>query len=517
MRWSPDPVTVALAIAAGIGWLGFPGLLWDVAWHRTIGRDSFFSPPHLLMYSGVAANGLVAAWGALRRGPGVPGGFGLAGMGVLLAVGGATLDEYWHRYVAKDVNLWSPSHLVGLAGTMLIVLGLVLALAAHTRYAAPNGWRPARWLLPFFFADLVHKSMVALDHYTLDAGGRTPDFYLFLVALLQPAILVMAVRALGPGAATAVALVFTLEHAAILSVLLAAEMRVPTFSPIPILPALAVDLVMWASSLRPSDPHPHPHPLPGRERERQAISLAVALPAGLAFALLLVLQETAWMAGVVGRPWDLERVAAALPSVALAAAGSAWVGWALGGFVRSAAEGRPASEIFGGLRRRNAVLVGMLVLVTFGLLGSYRPSRAEPPAKVAALGLAADTAFDYRDAVFWPVLLPDDWKEPGVHRTYQEGIIDGRPFPLGPAWCAPDERALEADLARIRLVLTINGEAVGLDGFPAVRRRMRDGQHCQWIGLSATTPRPGLQELVYTIEDGSRASTVIVDLRIKEP
>jgi hypothetical protein len=46
---------------------------------------------------------------------------------------------------------------------------------------------------------------------------------------------------------------------------------------------------------------------------------------------------------------------------------------------------------------------------------------------------------------------------------------------------------------------------------------MRDGQHCQWIGLSATSPRPGLQELVYTIEDGSRASTVIVDLRIKEP
>jgi hypothetical protein len=143
----------------------------------------------------------------------------------------------------------------------------------------------------------------------------------------------------------------------------------------------------------------------------------VALPAGLAFALLLVLQETAWMAWVVGRPWDVARVVEAFPSVALAAAGSAWVGWALGGFVRSAAEDRPASEIFGGPRRHRAVVVGMAALVALGLVAAYRPSRAAPPAKVAALGLAADTGFDYRDAVFWPVLLPDDWKEPGVHRT----------------------------------------------------------------------------------------------------
>ena len=185
-------VTIALALALGAGWFGFPGLLWDVAWHRTIGRDSFFSPPHVLMYTAVGVNGLVSAWALFwgRRRHGAPAGLLLGGVGVLVAVAGAALDEWWHVNVGKDVNLWSPPHLVGLAGAVLIVLGLAFALAAHTRYSLePRRWVP-RVILLCAFADLVHKAMVALDHYTLDAWGRTPDFYPFLLALFLPAICV---------------------------------------------------------------------------------------------------------------------------------------------------------------------------------------------------------------------------------------------------------------------------------------------------------------------------------------
>jgi len=170
VRRAVDPVTLALALALGTGWLGFPGLLWDVAWHRTIGRDSFLSPPHVLMYTGVLVNGLVSAWAVVwGRRHGAPAGFRLGAAGFLLAVAGALLDEWWHAYVGKDVNLWSPPHLVGLAGTALIAVGLLFALAAHTRYGLAPRWRAPRALVVFGLADLVHKSMVALDHYTLDA------------------------------------------------------------------------------------------------------------------------------------------------------------------------------------------------------------------------------------------------------------------------------------------------------------------------------------------------------------
>ncbi len=37
------------------------GLLWDGAWHMTFGRDTFWSPPHLLLYTGVTLSLLLSA------------------------------------------------------------------------------------------------------------------------------------------------------------------------------------------------------------------------------------------------------------------------------------------------------------------------------------------------------------------------------------------------------------------------------------------------------------------------
>src|SRR5213596_4426535 len=417
------------------------------------------------MYTGVAVNGLVSAWAVFwgHRRYGAPSGLLAGGVGFLVAVAGAALDEWWHVKVGKDVNLWSPPHLVGLAGTALIAIGLVLAVAAHTRFAETPRRRLPRVILLLGFADLVHKAMVALDHYTLDAWGRTPDFYPFLLALFLPAIFMAATRALGPGAAAATAAIFTAEHVLILLALLAFGMRVPTFTPIPLLPALAIELAVAAL------------PVP-------STSGLAALFAGALFALVMYAQEAAWMAWAVGRPWELGRVALAFPGVLLTAVGSAWLGRVVGTVVASAAMGRPAGAAFGSPARARLTLALAAALGTVGIAAAYRPSRAEPPSTVAALGLAPDTSFDHRDAVFWEALLPDGWRAPGTHHTYQEAIVDGRGIPLGPAWCA------------------------------------RDGSICEWVGVAATTPRPGLQELSYTLErDSLPPSAIIVRLRVKEP
>src|SRR5882757_10717665 len=34
------------------------GILWDISWHRSIGRDKFLSPPHILVYLGAIFAGL---------------------------------------------------------------------------------------------------------------------------------------------------------------------------------------------------------------------------------------------------------------------------------------------------------------------------------------------------------------------------------------------------------------------------------------------------------------------------
>src|SRR5206468_13079544 len=43
-------VVIAVAIASGAA--GMVGVYLDTAWHRTVGRDSFFIPPHVFIYCG---------------------------------------------------------------------------------------------------------------------------------------------------------------------------------------------------------------------------------------------------------------------------------------------------------------------------------------------------------------------------------------------------------------------------------------------------------------------------------
>src|ERR1700690_2608119 len=37
------------------------GVHWDIAWHRSIGRDTFWSPPHVLIYLAAVGAGGIAA------------------------------------------------------------------------------------------------------------------------------------------------------------------------------------------------------------------------------------------------------------------------------------------------------------------------------------------------------------------------------------------------------------------------------------------------------------------------
>ena len=42
------------------------GVIWDISWHRTIGRDTFWTPAHMAIYLGGATAGLACGWLVLR-------------------------------------------------------------------------------------------------------------------------------------------------------------------------------------------------------------------------------------------------------------------------------------------------------------------------------------------------------------------------------------------------------------------------------------------------------------------
>jgi hypothetical protein len=42
------------------------GVLWDIAWHMTIGRDGLFSAPHDAIYFGAALAGVISGYQVLK-------------------------------------------------------------------------------------------------------------------------------------------------------------------------------------------------------------------------------------------------------------------------------------------------------------------------------------------------------------------------------------------------------------------------------------------------------------------
>ena len=42
------------------------GILWDISWHRTIGRDTFWTPAHMAIYLGGLLGGLTCGWLVFR-------------------------------------------------------------------------------------------------------------------------------------------------------------------------------------------------------------------------------------------------------------------------------------------------------------------------------------------------------------------------------------------------------------------------------------------------------------------
>jgi len=137
------------------------GLAWDIRWHGAVGRDTFWSPPHLLLYSGIAGAGLLCLAIVLRttrryrRGDAALGddntiavlvgfrsplGFAVAGFGLLTMLLAAPFDDYWHTLYGIDVALWAPFHMMGMVGGGIAGLGAIYAVAAEAARARTRGW-----------------------------------------------------------------------------------------------------------------------------------------------------------------------------------------------------------------------------------------------------------------------------------------------------------------------------------------------------------------------------------------
>jgi hypothetical protein len=135
------------------------GLHWDISWHRAIGRDTFWSPPHVLEQVAAAMAGLFCGWrviytsflgtdedraGAVRfwgifYGP--LGGW-VCIWGTIAMISSAPFDDWWHNAYGLDVEILTPPHVWLLLGMVTVQLGAMLMMLAEQNSGVASASAP---------------------------------------------------------------------------------------------------------------------------------------------------------------------------------------------------------------------------------------------------------------------------------------------------------------------------------------------------------------------------------------
>lgn len=196
----PAPISVSqssvsqssVARAQAIPWAAWAGLVssisiavglyWDISWHETIGRDTFWTPAHLLIQFGAVLAGLVCGGIILRttfssdpavkqtsvnvlgfRGP--MGAF-IAAWGGVAMITSAPFDDWWHNAYGLDVKIISPPHMLLAIGIAAIMWGAAITLASAMNSAEGAQRRSLQRMFLVLSGFLVLQGMILKLEYT---------------------------------------------------------------------------------------------------------------------------------------------------------------------------------------------------------------------------------------------------------------------------------------------------------------------------------------------------------------
>jgi len=372
IRFGPRSLPLpAIAAAAGATSIVI-GLLWDISWHRSIGRDTFWTPAHMAIYFG----GLLAAAGmaplilratageepergaSVRIGP-LRGPLGAWVMlwGAAAMVASAPFDNWWHDAYGLDVRVISPPHAVLAAGMIGVVAGAMLLTLSVQNGATALTVSASAALYAWASGVLITLAATFIVEYTFPLHQHGRLFYAVTGAVF-PLFLVASARASRLSFPAARAAAIYMGVVAVMDWVLPLFPAQPRLGPIyypitrmvpfcfPLLlvfPALAMDLIL------------------ARWKARSQALLAVALGAAFLAVFLLVQwpfasfqmtpasrnwfflgdrywsywfhPDTAWRYSFEGGPGD-GLTARGVAIAALLATVSAWAGLGAGSWMR---------------------------------------------------------------------------------------------------------------------------------------------------------------------------------------
>lgn len=233
MDLAASPVAAVPEVRAGTaaragGWIvllgtaiSTVGLSWDIEWHVDVGPDTFFTLPHLFLYSGSAISGVASlavvllatsAQRAGRRWPRWAGGVGVrvfggafhAPLGYLISGVGAAafllyglMDLWWHSIYGFDAVLNTPSHVALFLSITITMVGAVAVFAA----GGDRRWARAGLVL----AVPILMMFAPMPFNGLDRLNLPVDATILGIVLCSPALLLTGALLLGRGGAVKIA------------------------------------------------------------------------------------------------------------------------------------------------------------------------------------------------------------------------------------------------------------------------------------------------------------------------
>lgn len=248
------------------------GAHWDISWHRSIGRDTFWTPAHIAIYLCGVLAGISCGYLILSRSFGfvqdqavvrmwgfrAPLGAFLASWGGVAMLTSAPFDDWWHSAYGLDVKIVSPPHVLLIIGTFMVMTGaLVLTLGQMNRATGADRDKLNAIFL-YIGAMIIVLLMILVMEYTNRTMMHTANFY-NVVSVFIPFALAGLARASGlRWAATTAAAIYSAFLIACIWILplFAAEPKLgPVYYPVThfippewplmiVVPAAALDL-LW--------------------------------------------------------------------------------------------------------------------------------------------------------------------------------------------------------------------------------------------------------------------------------
>lgn len=174
------------------------GIYWDISWHMSIGRDSFWTPAHLLIQAGGLIAGLSSGYVALKTtfagtdaernaavsfwGFRAPLGAWICIWGCCAMLTSAPFDNWWHNAYGLDVTIISPPHSILAFGIFAIVTGALLLTLAEQNRADEARRKRLAWLLAVVAGMFIMNFALFLTEYSERRMMHSGWFYGLMAA-----------------------------------------------------------------------------------------------------------------------------------------------------------------------------------------------------------------------------------------------------------------------------------------------------------------------------------------------